>query len=100
VIITPPFGVSLPSSLGKVVTSIVFSIFGGSCSIYTCHIITDMSEVMCLIKVYRRPFVAMVKYRLSYSLASIKGYIEVLVVRYYYYTSRRNVIRPEGYYLA
>jgi len=62
--------------------------------------ITDMSEVMCLIKVYRRPFVAIVEYRLSHSLASIKGYAEVLVVRYYRYTSHRNVIRLEGYYLA
>jgi hypothetical protein len=59
-----------------------------------------MSEVICLIKVYYRPFVAMVKYRLSHSLASIKGYTEVLVVRYYRYTSRRNVIRPESYYLV
>ena len=62
--------------------------------------ITDISEVICLIKVYRRPFVAIVEYRLSYSLASIKGYAEVLVVQYYRYTSRRNIIRLEGYYLA
>jgi hypothetical protein len=96
----PPFGVSSPSSLGKVIASIVFSIFGGSYSIYTCHIITDISEVICLIKVYYRPFMAIVKYRLSHSLASIKGYAEVLVVRYYRYTSRRNVIRLEGYYLV
>jgi len=41
-----------------------------------------------------------VEYRLLHSLASIEGYIEVLVSRYYRYTSRRNVIRPEGYYLA
>jgi hypothetical protein len=60
----------------------------------------DISEVICLIKVYYRPFVAIVKYRLSYSLASIKGYAEVLVVWCYYYTSRRNVIRLEGYYLV
>jgi hypothetical protein len=31
-------------------------------------------------KVYRRPFVAVVEYRLLHSLASIKGYTEVLVV--------------------
>jgi hypothetical protein len=62
--------------------------------------IMDISKVMCLIKVYRCPFVAIVKYHLSYSLASIKGYAEVLVVRYYRYTSRRNVIRLEGYYLV
>jgi hypothetical protein len=62
--------------------------------------ITDMSEVMWLVKVYRRPYMAMVEYRLSYSLASIEGYTEVLVVRYYRYTSRRNVIRLEGYYLV
>jgi hypothetical protein len=62
--------------------------------------ITDMSKVICLIKVYRYPFVAIVEYRLSYSLASIKGYTEVLVVRCYHYTSRRNVIRLEGYYLV
>jgi hypothetical protein len=60
----------------------------------------DMSKVMCLIKVYRRPFVAMVEYYLSHSLASIKGYAEVLVIQCYRYTSYRNVIRPEGYYLA
>jgi len=60
----------------------------------------DISEVICLIKVYRRPFIAIVEYYLSYSLASIKGYIEVLVVRYYRYTSYRNVIRLEGYYLV
>jgi hypothetical protein len=100
VIITPPFGVSSPSSLGKVVTSIVFSIFGSSYSIYIYHIIMDISEVIYLIKVYRCPFIAIVEYRLSYSLASIKGYIEVLVVRYYRYTSRRNIIRLEGYYLV
>jgi hypothetical protein len=51
-------------------------------------------------KVYRRPYVVIVEYRLLYSLASIKGYTEVLVVRYYRYTSRRNIIRLEGYYLA
>jgi hypothetical protein len=62
--------------------------------------ITDISGVICLIKVYRRPFVAIVEYRLSYSLASIKGYAEVLVVQCYRYTSRRNVIRLEGYYLV
>jgi len=62
--------------------------------------ITDMSEVMWLVKVYRRPYVVVVEYRLLYSLASIKGYVEVLVSRYYHYTSRRNIIRPEGYYLA
>jgi len=62
--------------------------------------ITDMSEVIYLIKVYHRPFVAVVEYRLSYSLASIEGYAEVLVVRYYRYTSYRNIIRLEGYYLA
>jgi hypothetical protein len=62
--------------------------------------ITDISEVICLIKVYRRPFVALVKYHLSYSLASIKGYAEVLVVQCYRYTSYRNVIRLEGYYLV
>jgi len=100
VIITPPFGVSSPSSLGKVVIPIVFSIFGSSCSIYICHIIMDISEVIWLIKVYRRPYVVIVKYRLLHSLASIKGYIEVLVTRYYYYASRRNVIRLEGYYLV
>jgi hypothetical protein len=60
----------------------------------------DISEVIYLIKVYYYPFVAIVKYRLSYSLASIKGYAEVLVVWYYRYTSRRNVIRLEGYYLV
>jgi hypothetical protein len=42
--------------------------------------ITDISEVMWLVKVYRRPYVAVVKYRLLYSLASIEGYTEVLVV--------------------
>ena len=78
--ITPPFGVSLPLSLGKVIASIVFSIFGGSCSIYTCHMIMDISEVIYLIKVYRCPFMAVVEYRLSHSLASIEGYAEVLVV--------------------
>jgi hypothetical protein len=51
-------------------------------------------------KVYRRPFVAIVEYHLLYSLASIKGYTEVLVVWYYYCASRRNIIRLEGYYLA
>jgi hypothetical protein len=80
VTITPLFGISSPSSLGKVITSIVFSIFGGSYSIYICYIITDISKVICLIKVYYRPFVAIVEYRLLYSLASIKGYTEVLVV--------------------
>jgi len=44
--------------------------------------------------------VVIVKYRLLHSLASIKGYVEVLVSWYYRYTSRRNVIRLEGYYLA
>jgi len=44
--------------------------------------------------------VVIVEYYLLYSLASIKGYVEVLVSRYYYYTSRRNIIRLEGYYLA
>jgi len=43
---------------------------------------------------------AIVEYRLSYNLASIKGYAEVLVIQYYRYTSRRNVIRLEGYYLV
>jgi len=62
--------------------------------------ITDMSEVMWLIKVYRRPYVAMVEYRLLYSLASIEGYAGVLVVRYYYYIPYRNIIKLEGYYLA
>jgi len=62
--------------------------------------ITDMSEVMWLVKVYYYPYVVIVKYRLLYSLASIKGYVEVLVSRYYYYTSYRNVIRPEDYYLV
>jgi len=62
--------------------------------------ITDISKVMWLVKVYRRPYMVMVKYRLLHSLASIKGYVEVLVVRYYYYASRRNVIRLEGYYLV
>jgi hypothetical protein len=52
------------------------------------------------IKVYHCPFVAIVEYYLLYSLASIKSYIEVLVVRYYRYTSRGNVIRLEGYYLV
>ena len=51
-------------------------------------------------KVYRRPYVVMVEYRLLHNLASIKGYVEVLVSRYYRYTSRRNVIRLEGYYLV
>ena len=51
-------------------------------------------------KVYRRPYVAIVEYRLLHSLASIKGYAKVLVIRYYRYTSRRNIIRLEGYYLA
>jgi len=59
-----------------------------------------MSEVMWLIKVYYYPYIAIVEYRLLYSLASIEGYIEVLVVQYYRYTSRRNVIRLEGYYLV
>jgi hypothetical protein len=62
--------------------------------------IIDIPEVMWLVKVYRRPYVAIVEYRLSYSLASIEGYAEVLVVRYYRYASRRNIIRLEGYYLA
>jgi len=39
-----------------------------------------MSEVMWLMKVYRYPYVIIVEYRLLYSLASIKGYTEVLVV--------------------
>jgi len=30
-------------------------------------------------KVYYRPYVVIIEYRLLYSLASIKGYIEVLV---------------------
>ena len=51
-------------------------------------------------KVYRRLYVVIVEYRLLYSLASIKGYIRVLVDRYYRYASRRNVIRLEGYYLV
>ena len=51
-------------------------------------------------KVYRRPYIVIVEYRLLYSLASIKGYAEVLVIQYYYYTSHRNVIRLEGYYLV
>ena len=51
-------------------------------------------------KVYYRLYIAIVEYRLLYSLASIKGYIEVLVSRYYRYTSYRNVIRLEGYYLV
>jgi hypothetical protein len=51
-------------------------------------------------KVYRHPYMVIVEYRLLYSLASIKGYAEVLVVQYYRYTSRRNIIRLEGYYLA
>jgi len=51
-------------------------------------------------KVYRRPYIVIVEYRLLYSLASIKGYIEVLVSWYYYYTSHRNIIRLEGYYLV
>ena len=51
-------------------------------------------------KVYRRPYVVIVEYRLLYSLASIEGYIEVLVARYYRCASRRNVIRLEGYYLV
>jgi len=51
-------------------------------------------------KVYRRPYVVMVEYHLLHSLASIKGYVEVLVSRYYRCASRRNVIRLEGYYLA
>jgi hypothetical protein len=44
--------------------------------------------------------VVVVEYRLLRSLASIEGYMEVLVVRYYRCASRRNVVRPEGYYLA
>jgi len=48
-------------------------------------------------KVYYRPYIAIVEYRLSYSLTSIGGYIGVLVVRYSPY---RNVIRVEGYYLV
>ena len=59
-----------------------------------------MSKVMWLVKVYRRPYMVIVEYRLLYSLASIKGYMEVLVSRYYRCASRRNVIRLEGYYLA
>jgi hypothetical protein len=51
-------------------------------------------------KVYRCLFVAIVEYYLLHSLASIKGYTEVLVVRYYRYTSYRNIIRLEGYYLV
>jgi len=38
-----------------------------------------MSKVMWLVKVYRRPYIVIVEYHLLYSLASIKGYIEVLV---------------------
>jgi hypothetical protein len=60
--------------------------------------ITDMSEVMWPVKVYRRPFVAVVEYRLLYSLASIEGYTEVLVV--YRCAFRGNVVRLEGYCLA
>jgi hypothetical protein len=52
------------------------------------------------VKVYRRPYVVIVEYYLLYSLASIKGYTEVLVIRYYRYTSHRNVIKLEGYYLV
>jgi len=55
---------------------------------------------MWLVKVYRRPCVVIVEYHLLYSLASIKGYMEVLVSWYYRYTSYRNIIRLEGYYLA
>jgi hypothetical protein len=62
--------------------------------------IMDMSEVMWLIKVYYCPYIAIVEYYLSHSLASIEGYAEVLVVRYYRYASHRNIIRLEGYYLA
>jgi hypothetical protein len=43
---------------------------------------------------------AIVKYRLLYSLTSIKGYTGVLEVQYYRYTSHRNIIRLEGYYLV
>jgi hypothetical protein len=39
-----------------------------------------MSKVMWLVKVYHYPYVVIVEYRLLYNLASIKGYIEVLVV--------------------
>jgi hypothetical protein len=52
------------------------------------------------VKVYRCPYIVIVEYCLLYNLASIKGYIEVLVTRYYRYASRRNVIRLEGYYLV
>jgi hypothetical protein len=52
------------------------------------------------VKVYRRPFVAIVEYRLLHSLANIEGYTEVLVVWYYRCASHRNVIRLEGYCLA
>jgi hypothetical protein len=62
--------------------------------------IIDISEVIWLIKVYYYPYVAIVEYRLLYSLASIEGYIGVLVVQYYRYTSHRNIIRLEGYYLV
>jgi len=31
-------------------------------------------------KVYRCPYIVIVEYRLLYSLANIKGYIEVLVI--------------------
>ena len=51
-------------------------------------------------KVYRRPCVVVVEYRLLHSLASIEGCVEVLVSRYYRCASRRNVVRPEGYCLA
>jgi len=52
------------------------------------------------VKVYHYPYIVVVEYRLLYSLASIKGYIEVLVARYYRYASRRNIIKLEGYYLV
>jgi hypothetical protein len=41
-----------------------------------------------------------VEYYLLYSLASIGDYAGILVVQYYRYTPRRNVIRLEGYYLV
>jgi len=42
----------------------------------------DISEVIYLIKVYYCPFIAIVKYRLLYSLANIKVIIgEKIVIR-------------------
>ena len=51
-------------------------------------------------KVYYCPYIVVVEYYLLYSLASIEGYVEVLVDWYYCYASHRNVVRLEGYYLA